>query len=157
MRSLIFLLAIFLLLAGCSTEPSGETTDRNTSRTLKVEGLISGERGPEEERMVVASSASGLAAKTGVEVPEAGEGVYVLAGAGERPTGGYTVEVVSARKVGDRVTVRVTVEEPGRDQMVPQVLTRPYAIAVIRDLDPEGLDYAAEDGSGEPLQWPLKS
>ena len=45
--------------------------------------------------------------------------------------------------------------EPGRDQMVPQVLTYPYTVVVIRDLDPAKLDFSAVDGGGEPLGWPV--
>ena len=155
MRNSIFSVVVFLLFAGCSAKPSGETTARNTSRNLVVESLISGERGPEGAQVVVASSASGLSAATGVEVPTAGKGVYVLAGAGQRPTGGYAVGVESARKVGDRVSIRISVREPGPDQMVPQTLTYPYTVAVIQDLTPEGLDYAVEDSGGDPLRWPV--
>lgn len=154
MRALVILLFIFFA-AGCSAGTSGETTAGQVSRTLEVEQLASGERGPDEERVVVASSASRLASATGVGVPEAGEGVYVLAGAGQQPTGGYAVEVESARRIGDRVSIRLSVTGPGPDQIATQALTYPYAVAVIRNLEAEGLDFSIVDSSGEPLGWPV--
>ena len=47
---------------------------------------------------------------------------------GSRPTGGFGVEVVSARVEGDVLIVEYVERRPGRDSIVSQVLTSPFHI-----------------------------
>lgn len=46
--------------------------------------------------------------------------------AGERPTSGYTVEVVEVLAGGERWTARVVERRPARGSFVAQVITHPY-------------------------------
>lgn len=121
---------------------------------IVVEQIAEGESGPAERGILVASSAEGLARATGVEVPDAGEGLYVSAQAGERPTGGYRVSISGA---GEEVRVRL--REPGEADIVTQALTQPYAVAVVRSGGgriPEAGELRFVDAKGAPLGWPVR-
>ena len=150
---------VLLLLLGCGcsagngSEPSAEAT-----RDLRVERISSGApgQGPDQPRVVIASSATALSGATGADVPDSGEGTYLAAYWGERPTGGYSLAVGSARLEGERVTVRLLLEEPPRGAIVTQALTYPYAVAVVRDLDPGGMNFSFTDQNGRELGWPVR-
>jgi hypothetical protein len=47
---------------------------------------------------------------------------------GECPTGGYTTEIDSVEKVGDRIIVHIAETKPDPDNIVTQALTQPYHI-----------------------------
>ena len=161
-------IALLLLLAvGCSAGGGSDPTADNPSETtgsseepreLRV-GRISSEapgEGPLRPRLVLAPSAAALSRETGARVPDSGEGTYLAAYWGEKPTGGYSLAVRSARLEGDRVTVRLALAEPPPDAIVTQALTYPYAVAVVRALDPEGKDFSLADQRGRRLDWPVR-
>lgn len=54
----------------------------------------------------------------------------VVVTAGERPTGGYRVEVVRALKEADQWVIEFVVRKPAPDSFVTQALTYPTAVAV---------------------------
>jgi hypothetical protein len=162
--ALLALLMIFLMLAaGCAPGPERQapgTTGHETKRDpgageMSVEQIAESQSGPDERRVVVAGSAAELSAATGLQVPDAGEGLYVSAHAGERPTGGYRVSL-SGMAAGK---VRVTIREPGSEDIVTQALTQPYAVAVVR-YESEQLPETGEpqfvNAKGEPLGWPVR-
>jgi hypothetical protein len=102
-------------------------------------------------------TAAGLERETGASVPsDAGRGAYLAAYWGEKPTGGYSLGVRSARVEVDRVTVRLALEEPPPDAIVTQALTYPYAVAVVRGLDPTANDFLVVDQGGRRLDWPVR-
>lgn len=65
------------------------------------------------------------------------ERVVVFASLGQRPTGGYRVELERAVHDEDRGVVELTVREvePGPSCMVQQVLTFPYLLAAVEAVD----------------------
>ena len=65
----------------------------------------------------------------GVYVLPAGDVRYLLVAWGEKPTGGYTMNInhVSPTMLGD-IQVRVTLEAPDPDDMVTEALTYPYVL-----------------------------
>jgi hypothetical protein len=158
------LMALLLLVAGCSagdgSEPSDEEPPETTgaSEELRVMRISSEEpgQGPQRPRAVVAPSASALSEAIGASVPESGSGTYLAAYWGEKPTGGYSMSVRSARLEGDRVTVRLSLEEPPRDAILTQALTYPHTVAMIRDLSPEGKAFSFADERGRGLDWPIR-
>ncbi len=75
---------------------------------------------------------------------------------GEKPTGGYSLAVESARIEGDQVTVRLRLKEPLPGAMVTQALTYPYAVAVVRDVDLQGKEFSFVDQDGRKLDWPVR-
>ena len=150
------LMMLLLLAAGCSAGNGSEEP-----RDLRVERISSdapgqGPRQPHQPRAVVASSAAALSGATGANVPDSGSGTYLAAYWGEKPTGGYSMSVRSARLEGDRVTVRLALKEPPRDAVLTQALTYPYAVAVIRGLSPGDRDFSLVDENGRELGWPVR-
>lgn len=147
------LVTLLLLLAGCSAAPGSEEV-----RDLRVERISSDApgQGPRHPQAVVAPSAATLSGEVGANVPDSGSGMYLAVYWGEKPTGGYSMSVRSARLEGSRVTVRLALREPPRDAILTQALTYPYAVAVIRELDPGGKDFSFVDENGRELGWPVR-
>jgi hypothetical protein len=147
------LVMLLLLLAGCSAGDGSEEP-----RDLRVERISSDApgQGPRQPRAVVATSAAALSGEIGANVPDSGSGTYLAVYWGEKPTGGYSMSVRSARLEGNRVTVRLALKEPPRDAILTQALTYPYAVAVIRELDPGGKDFSFVDENGRELGWPVR-
>jgi hypothetical protein len=147
---------LLLLAAGCS---AGNDPPSEAPRDLRVERISSGApgQGPEQPRIILAPSAAALSEAIGANVPGSGTGTYLAAYWGEKPTGGYSLAVESARLEGDRVTVRLVLKEPPRDAIVTQAPTYPYAVAVVRNLDPRGKDFSFTDQNDRELGWPVRS
>lgn len=147
------LVTLLLLLVGCSAGDGSEEP-----RDLRVERISSDApgQGPRQPRAVVAPSAAALSGEIGANVPDSGSGTYLAAYWGEKPTGGYSMSVRSARLDGSRVIVRLALKEPPRDAILTQALTYPYAVAVIRELDPGGKDFSFVDENGRELGWPVR-
>ena len=148
---------LLVLACGCSPD-NGSDNPSGAPRDLRVERLSSGApgQGPDQPRVIAASSATALSGATGARVPDSGDGTYLAVYWGEKPTGGYSLAVESARLEGGRVTVRLVLKEPPRGAIVTQALTYPYAVAVVRDLDPRGLDLSFTDQNGRGLGWPVR-
>ena len=139
------------------TTGSSGTTDLSRTGDIQVEQLSSGAMGPEQRQILIATSAQDLAAATGVEVPDAGEGTYVMVAWGEKPTGGYTVDIDSASVEGVRVTVNVALEDPPPDAMVAQAITYPYAVAFLPGVDPGEKEFVFVTQNGREIGWPVRS
>jgi hypothetical protein len=147
------LMMLLLLAAGCSAGNGSEEP-----RDLRVQRISSDApgQGPRQPRVVVAPSAAALSGAVGANVPDSGSGTYLAAYWGEKPTGGYSMSVRSARLEGSRVTVRLALKEPPRDAVLTQALTYPYAVAVIRGLSPGGKDFSFVEENGRELGWPVR-
>lgn len=162
-------LLVLFLAAGCasgdgsaddtatSTLGSSEKSVRSPEmRELGVQRISSGEQGLEQRRIVAAPSAAALSQETGMRVSGAGDGVYVAAFWGRKTTGGYSVAVESARLEGEEITIRLALRQPPPDAFVAQVITYPYAVAVLRGADLEGKKLVAEREGGGELDWPVR-
>ena len=116
---------------------------------LSIEAIDAGAMGAvAEERREVITDAGALEARWNAlyshrsEVPEPpainfDERVVVFASLGQRPTGGYRVELARAVHDEDRGVVELTVREvtPGPSCMVQQALTFPYLWAAVEAVD----------------------
>ena len=154
---------LLILLSACSTTgdpgPSGGSPPETPKpRDLRVERVASGApgEGPGSPRIVLAPSAEALSEELGARIRDSGEGAYLVVYGGQKPTGGYSVGVAGARVGGDRVTVRVSLEDPPPDAIVTQSLTYPYEVSVLRGLAPEGKSFSFVDGEGRELGWPVR-
>jgi PrcB C-terminal len=61
--------------------------------------------------------------------------------AGERPTGGYAIDVQSVARDGDALVVTATVAGPKPRGIVSQVITYPWAVVAV-------------DAKAETVRWP---
>src|SRR5919202_418215 len=88
---------LLLLAAACSAgNPPGAPRDLLVARTASsVRG-----RGPEQPQVVLAPSATALSRAIEANVPDSGDGTYLAAYWGEKPTGGYSLGVESAHVEG---------------------------------------------------------
>jgi len=55
----------------------------------------------------------------------------VFAGLGNRPSGGYSVGVIAAERIGDEVRITIETTTPGRNCMAATVLTQPVDVVSI--------------------------
>jgi hypothetical protein len=62
--------------------------------------------------VILTPSTSALFGELGAELPDSGREAYLTCYWGEKPTGGFSLGVESARLEGSRVTVRLALEEP---------------------------------------------
>ncbi len=133
--------------------------DNAEPRDLPVEQILSdvgmaSPQGPPSPVLFVSSSAETLSDRLSdalsipVAIPSSGEGTYLGACMGLKPSGGFSVRFESARLEGTQVTICLDVQEPGPDSFAITVITSPFAVAVIRDLDPRDKNFSV----GE-LDW----
>lgn len=59
--------------------------------------------------------------------------LYLLVTYGEKPTGGYSVEITDIKEDDEKLIVTAYFTEPGEDEMVTQALTYPYDLAMLED------------------------
>ena len=155
-----------LLAAGCSasdgaSDPPHEdpepTQASERPRELRVGRNFSNApgQGPREPKVILAPSASALSRELGAEIPDRGEGTYLISYGGEKPTGGYSLRIESAVIAEDRVTIRLGLEEPPPDTILTQALTY-VVVAVVRDLDLGGKSFSLVHGDGRELDWPVR-
>ncbi len=142
--------------AGTTGGPPNEVPGEVPSGVPLVE-ISSGPDGLNEPQVVLAQSAAALSGATGIRAQNSGEGTYLAVFWGEKPTGGYTVEVLSARPEGSRVVVRLALEEPPPDALVGQALTYPYAAAVLRGVDTGEKEFVFVTENGRELGWPVRN
>ena len=120
------------------------------ARDLLVEQISSASagQGPAFPQVFVALSATTLSAalsaalSESLEIPDRGDGTYLATCWGLKRTGGYSVTIESAVLEGDQVTVNLALSEPFEDEITTQALTFPFAVAVLRDLDPRDKNFS---------------
>lgn len=171
--SVVFLL---LLSAGCamggagspaedsnaepSTAESPETTESSTKQDeLSLEQIAANApgQGAKLPKVVVAPSAAALSKALGpqAKLPDSGEGVYLAAFWGEKPTGGFSMAARTARREAGEVTVELALKRPPKDAFVTQALTYPYVVAVVRGVTADA-EFVFVDGGGRELGWPVE-
>lgn len=159
------LLAVPLLAAcsGSNDQARGTQNEEGSKdETVEIISVASGSAGggPAGPRAVVAGSLDGLPGVRGLgsfepESAPKGDPAYLAALWGEKRTGGYSIEVDSARREGGRVVVKLDLREPPEGAMVTQAITYPYAIVALRGV---GVDeeFVLEDSSGDRIDWPVR-
>ena len=129
---------------------------KSVALKLDVEKISSGAWDLRRQQVVVASSATALSGAINQRVPDSGEGTYFAAYRGQKPSCGHSVAIKSADRTRDQVTTGLVLRDPSSDAMVCAAFTQPYAIAVIKDLNPRGLEFTFEDQRGKKLDWPVR-
>jgi len=120
----VMLVVMILLVAGCAQEgvPVEPVNDQEEEAILP-------DQLPEEIETWIEDSKDQFAAQT-YEL----EGIlYLLVTYGEKPTGGFDVEITNIVVQDEKVEVTVEFTEPGEDDMVTQALTYPYDLAMLED------------------------
>jgi hypothetical protein len=97
-------------------------------------GPYGGTDAPATRAIKTAAEWSALWQQLGREPPRAFDAVKETAVAlflGQRRTGGYQVELIGVRRESDQLVVEYRENTPPRGAAVPQVLTAPWAVAVV--------------------------
>ena len=81
-----------------------------------------------------------LGAQDGPEVDFATD-LVVVAAAGQRPSGGYDIDVRRAELANGRLLVEVLETEPGRNCVVTMALTQPVTVVALRAARAEGWEF----------------
>jgi len=130
------LIAALVFISGCATPEVVE-------EPIEFERITDEEAIPVEIREWVEESREKFLGQT----REHEDKLYLLVTYGEKPTGGYAVEITGVTKTENRVIVTASFTEPAEDEMVTQALTYPYDLVVIEEpgLPVEFVATGAED------------
>lgn len=130
-------LAVFALAAGCA---AAHGSDEDVTLTTLARGAYAASRG-ERTAFLAATEAEYRRLWSqligGGEAPAADfeKGVVVFLLAGERNTGGWSVEPKSVALEGDTAVITAEVRGPAPDMIVTQALTYPYAVVAVGSRD----------------------
>ncbi|MBL8863845.1 MAG: protease complex subunit PrcB family protein [Planctomycetes bacterium] len=125
------LLAVFaaLLIAACRSAPSGSEGFRTIASGyhtgIQAAGLRVA-RTPAEWSALWRDHTSQVIPRPPAPVIDFTRELVVCVTAGEKPSGGYGIEVVEARFDGTAMVIATRETRPAEDAIVPLVLTRPY-------------------------------
>ena len=120
-KTIVLLMAVFVLLAFCACGPNGPDITIQNSITF--------------ERIALEDLSDDIQRKVDVARTEQGydiiDGRYLVVYGGEKPTAGYSIAVTEV--LNENGTAHVTVAEtvPPKDSMTAQVLTYPVDIVVL--------------------------
>jgi hypothetical protein len=120
-------LGLVLLLAGAARARAEGTG------LLQWSGAVGG---PDQARRLVIRTADAWQAwwsDRGKPAPRAlgSDEMAVVVALGERRTGGYSVSFLSVREDHEQLAVRYKVKTPQPEAVVMQMITRPWAVAVV--------------------------
>ena len=126
--ALIFLLLTALVIGGCQKEApiesTEETTDSGFGQAIEFE-TVHYDDIPLELMVQIES----MIAERGFYTFSTEDGMtYLLVSSGEKPTGGYGIEVVSLADYSGEYKALVGEGKPAADAVVPQVITYPYVV-----------------------------
>ncbi len=119
----IMLLILVIALTGCQSKASEETTE--TTETSILYDTVYIEELPIDIQLQIDSLIvqRGYYKWTSVDAAN-----YLLISGGEKPTGGYALEMVSFSDYEGTYKVRVNEIKPEKDAAVPQVISYPYVL-----------------------------
>jgi len=123
-RTLIvsILVLSLVVVAGCGDQAGADEPDEPEEITL-----------PDELPSEIQAWIENSQVKFGAQTKVYEEILYVLVTYGEKPTGGFEVEITDIEEKEDKILVTVKFTEPGKDEMVTQALTYPYDLAMLDD------------------------
>lgn len=131
------LLLVLTFVGGCASKPKATDASESTGPTpLAIAELIHGDiSGLDEPGVFLITSQDelqsyGSATLAALKVDFQTQALVLLA-LGKQPTGGYWARISDVVQLGDTLAVTGKANRPAADQIVPQVLTTPYCVAVI--------------------------
>ena len=66
-----------------------------------------------------------------------GEDLYIAFGFGERPTGGYSIQIAAVKDMGSRIIVEAHLIAPKAGEVVSQSMSYPYMVLKTKDTGAE--------------------
>ncbi|MFO7952678.1 MAG: protease complex subunit PrcB family protein [Bacillota bacterium] len=127
---LVFTLALSALLAfGCAGP--AENGENGEEAGEVIEPIEPGEELPSEIETWVEESKYHFGGDSRIYDDQR----YILAAYGERPTGGYSVEITSIKRKEDKIVVTAHFTAPEEGEPVTQAITYPYDLVVIEETE----------------------
>ena len=127
---IMMMLLLMLVMTGCGSNESTDTTAPQTEIATDEFGAaidfdtVYIDELPTE----IALEVNALIVDRGYHVWQSEGEQIVMISSGEKPTGGYGIEVVSLADYDGEYKILVGEGKPGKDAVVPQVITYPYVI-----------------------------
>lgn len=124
------------VVTGCETNGADEPATQSDARRVEI---LEQHRGQAPELRTMSTrlitdkrelDALGSAALSQIPVDFESQSLVVVA-LGAQPTAGYGVRIDRITRYPDRLTIQSTANRPGPDQILAQVITHPFAAAVI--------------------------
>ena len=122
---LVSILAVSMIFASGCSDP-GETAD--DIEPVEIFPVEIGDLPSEIEEWVEESKY-----KFGGHTRIYEDQLYILAAYGERPTGGYDVEITEIIEKNEKIEVLAHFTAPGEDEPVTQAITYPYDLVMIEE------------------------
>ena len=140
--TLLLMLGISLILFSCGKENGGKTIVFDTISkgiySQQVEKEYFAIKDAESFNQLLAKISNNDAEITNKDVDFSKEmviGVFL----GEKPTGGYSVEITDVLKQKDYIEFLIKINEPDPDEIVTEAITSPYHIIRLKRSDMEFL------------------
>ncbi len=148
------MVVVALLLAGCdgatspNDPPPGVPPSANRIAWQAIEPLTTSISAIEDRRRLVITDAAAWAAfwsefhgalepKPELPAVDFTRQAVIAATMGQRPTGGYTIDVLGVFEAEGRLYAVIVESSPGAGCVVPQVITAPALAIVVDRADPE--------------------
>lgn len=132
----VLVLGLSMSIVGCDTDGTDEPNNSGNQQ----ENIEQGEEQEVKYEFVgdipdnLIESINNIKNSKGYKVlEEDDDGTIVYIGVGEKPTGGYNIEVEKIDKKNDTINIEVKEISPGQEDMVTQILTYPSVVLKIKD------------------------
>ncbi|WP_425446155.1 protease complex subunit PrcB family protein [Dethiothermospora halolimnae] len=132
----VLVLGLSMSIVGCDTDGTDEPNNSGNQQ----ENIEQGEEQEVKYEFVgdipdnLIETINNIKNSKGYKVlEEDDDGTIVYIGVGEKPTGGYNIEVEKIDKKNDTINIEVKEISPGQEDMVTQILTYPSVVLKIKD------------------------
>ena len=126
MKRFILLAAVLVFLTGCQVQTDSSKKVRDLEYTIVEEGKL-----PEKLGQVIAEK-KGEPFKLTYQDQE---NLYVCAGYGEQPTGGYSIAVEEFYLTENAIYFDTTLIGPGKEEKLTETPSYPYIVILTEDLE----------------------
>ncbi len=146
--SVVSILLLTLIVAGCAASPSPAPTDIDTVDKGEYSGIET------REQLIIKSQTEWQEfwnehASVHASMPEFPEvnfsqEIVIAVFSGEKPSGGYSIEIIEISLAENQTTVLYEELSPRPEQLVTEALTQPFHIAKIDRIDDSLVEFLSE-------------
>lgn len=125
-------IAIVFTCAACSSSGGGKDEDEAAAPDLTYE-IVTGDKIPQklsEKILQEQKEKFGFSYRNG-------ENLYIAFGFGEKPTGGYSIQIAAVKDMGSKVIVEAHLIAPQSGEVVPKTASYPYMVLLTKDTGAE--------------------
>ena len=131
-RLLALLIAIIFTCSACNGGEESAQEDEAAAPDLAYE-IISNDQAPQKLSEKIQQERG---EKFGFSYRN-GEELYIAFGFGEKPTGGYSIQITAAKNMGNKILIEACLVAPQAGEVVSQNVSYPYLILLAQDTGAE--------------------